>query len=234
MKVYPSTFLPSFVSLLKAEMTDWLKDNPFAVIGEMIRILPDALVFTSGFFSILTSSFPNFVFFLSLLESVGIFYILRKLPFLENSKGSPSAQCRSGFYSATFSSLSLFKLDKSAFPSVPIYMTSVAASYLINSLSNQMTELELLGTEFVFRYYLSLVSLFLFLFFISCYRMYNNCDSMLVILTSIAAGIAIGMVLVMQNNSLLGPNSVNLTGIPLLKNKTATGEQIYICSKSSS
>jgi uncharacterized membrane protein len=215
-------------------MTDWLKDNPFAVIGEMIRILPDALVFTSGFFSILTSSFPNFVFFLSLLESVGIFYILRKLPFLENSKGSPSAQCRSGFYSATFSSLSLFKLDKSAFPSVPIYMTSVAASYLINSLSNQMTELELLGTEFVFRYYLSLVSLFLFLFFISCYRMYNNCDSMLVILTSIAAGIAIGMVLVMQNNSLLGPNSVNLTGIPLLKNKTATGEQIYICSKSSS
>jgi hypothetical protein len=215
-------------------MTEWLKDNPFAVIGEMIRILPDALVFTSGFFSILTSSFPNFVFFLSLLESVGIFYILRKLPFLENSKGSPSAQCRSGFYSATFSSLSLFKLDKSAFPSVPIYMTSVAASYLINSLSNQMTELELLGTEFVFRYYLSLVSLFLFLFFISCYRMYNNCDSMLVILTSIAAGIAIGMVLVMQNNSLLGPNSVNLTGIPLLKNKTATGEQIYICSKSSS
>jgi hypothetical protein len=113
-------------------------------------------------------------------------------------------------------------------------MTSVAASYLINSLSNQMTELELLGTEFVFKYYLSLVSLFLFLFFISCYRMYNNCDSMLVILTSIAAGIAIGMVLVMQNNSLLGPNSVNLTGIPLLKNKTATGEQIYICSKSSS
>ena len=215
-------------------MAEWFRDNPIAVVGEMIRILPDALVFTSGFFSILTSSFPNFVFFISLLESVGIFYILRKLLFLEMSKGSPSAQCRSGFHSATFSSLSLFKVDKSAFPSAPIYMSSVAASYLINSLSNQMAELELLGTEFVFKYYLSLASLFLFLFFIACYRMYNNCDSMMVILTSVAAGIAVGMALVMQNNSLLGPNSVNLTGIPLLKNKTATGEQIYICSKSSS
>jgi hypothetical protein len=215
-------------------MTEWVKNNPIPVITEIIRILPDALVFTSGLFSLLTTSYPQFVFFISLLESVGIFYILRNLIFLQQSKAAISAQCRSGFNSATFTSLSLFKLDTSAFPSAPLYMTSVAASYLINSLSNQMKELELLGPDFVLRFYLSLVSLFLVIFFIASYRMFNSCDSLLGVISSVAAGMAIGMVLIMQNNSLLGPASTNLTGIPLLRNKTATGEQIYICSKSSS
>ena len=215
-------------------MAEWFKANPGAVTGELVRILPDALVMMPGFFSILTTSYPQFIFFMSLLESVGLFYVLRSLIFLDYTKNVNSAQCKSGFNSATFASLSLFKVDKSAFPSAPLYMTSVAAAYLFNSLSKQMQELEMLGPEYVLRFYISIIALCLVLFFLGSYRMTYGCENMLVILSSIIVGLTVGTMLIMQNSALLGPDSINLSGIPLLRNKTATGEQIYICTQRSS
>jgi len=212
---------------------EWLRTNTSAVVGELIRILPDALVIMPGFFSILTVSYPQFVLFMSLIESVGLYYLLSNLVFTDFSKVAFSDKCKTGFRSATFSSLSLFKGDTSAFPSAPLYMTSVAAAYLFNSLSSQMKELESLGPQYALRFYLSIIALCLVLFFIGSYRISNGCESMLLSIASIALGLVVGSLLIIQNNSLFGPNSTNLSGIPLLRNKTATGEQIYICTQGS-
>jgi len=209
-----------------------------AVTGELIRILPDGLVFMSGFFSLLTSSVPQFVLFFSLLESIALFHLIRlgsstlDLGFIKAMEKSQSAFCVSGFQSATFSSLSLFSTDtRSAFPSAPLYIISVAAAYLFNSLRAQMKELEALGPEFSPRFYISLMALATLLFFIGSYRMFFQCDSAPVVLMSILLGLFVGSVLVAQNYTVFGPESTNLSGIPLLRNKTATGEAMYICTQ---
>lgn len=207
-----------------------LSDYPGEVIGELIRILPDSLIFMSGFFSILASSYPQFVLFASLLESVGIYYILNGLVSLESGTSHYSKQCRSGFQSPTFSSLSFFNRNKSAFPSPPIYITSVATAYILNSLSSQRKELEILGQVYVTRFYLSLAMFSVFLFFLSSYHLYYGCETTPVIIFSMIAGLFVGSLIQMQNFTFFGPNSTNLLSIPLLKNKTATGEQIYICT----
>lgn len=209
-----------------------------AVTGEMIRILPDGLVFMSGFFSLLTSSMPQFVLFFSLLESIAVFHLLRMgsssfdFGFVKPMEKSQSAFCKSGFQSATFSSLSLFSTDsRSAFPSAPLYIISVAAAYLFNSLRAQMKELEALGPDFSPRFYISIMALSTLLFFIGSYRMFFECDSAPVVIMSILLGLLVGSILVAQNYTLFGAESTNLSGIPLLRNKTATGEAMYICTK---
>jgi hypothetical protein len=72
------------------------------------------------------------------------------------------------------------------------------------------------------------------LFFLGCYRMFYNCESMMVVFASIALGLLVGTTLVTQNLKLFGPDSTNLSGIPLLRNKTATGEKMYICAQRAS
>ena len=211
-----------------------------AVIGELIRILPDSLVFMSGLFSLLTSSFPQFIFFLSLLESIALFHLIRMgtssldVGFTKALSTSQSPYCKSGFQSATFSSLSFFtSAQRSAFPSAPLYMISVGAAYLFNSLKNQMAELEALGPNYSPRFYISIMTLATLLFFIGSYRMFFECDTAPVVITSILLGLFVGSILVTQNAMLFGPESTNLSGIPLLRNRTATGEKMYICTTSS-
>jgi hypothetical protein len=208
-----------------------------AVTGELIRILPDGLVFMSGFFSLLTSSFPQFILFLSLLESIAVFHLIRMgtssldVGFAKTLSTSQSAYCKSGFQSATFSSLSFFtSSQRSSFPSAPLYMISVGAAYLFNSLRNQINELEALGPNYSARFYISIMTLATLLFFVGSYRMFFECDTAPVVLTSILLGLFVGSILVAQNATLFGPESTNLSGIPLLRNRTATGEKMYICT----
>jgi uncharacterized membrane protein YkgB len=63
-------------------------------------------------------------------------------------------------------------------------MTSVAAAYLFNSVSMQMKELEVLGTEYTLRFFLSVMMMCVVLFFLGSYRMYYDCESVTVVILS--------------------------------------------------
>jgi len=219
----------------------WFQKYPVPLLSEIIKILPDSIIVMSGLMSLLTTSYAQFIFFLSLLESVIGFYIFRNIVaqldfgFTKHERGFGSGDCKTGFSSATLSSLSFFTVDqRTAFPSAPLYMISVAASYVFTTLSNQIKELEALGPDYSPRFYISIMALCTLLFFVGCYRMFYNCESMMVVFTSIALGLLIGTTLVTQNLKLLGHDSTNLSGIPLLRNKTATGESIYVCTQRAS
>ncbi len=213
--------------------------NPVAVTGELVRILPDSLVFMSGFFALLTGSFAQSIFFVSLLESILGFHILRKgvgfldIDMLKAAERAGSGECRTGFRTTTPIDISLFKGadERMGFPSAPLYILAVAASYIFGSLSSQIKELEILGSSYSARFYISVITLCSLLFILGSWRMFTNCDTPPVVILSILAGLLVGSVLVWQNQSLLGPDSTNLLGIPLLRNRTATGEKLYVCGK---
>ena len=214
---------------------------PYAVTGELLRILPDSLVIVSGLIALLTSSFPFFVLFATLVESIFGFHLLRIVlssaltTFISPTRPSASSACHTGFRSTTLGDLTFFKTaaESNSVISAPLYSISVAAAYLFNSLNIQMQELEALGPEYAARYYISIFSLLILIFVVGSYRLYSGCEDISTVVFSIFVGLAIGSLLIYQNYKLLGPDSINLLGIPLLKNKTANGEPLYACTKTS-
>jgi hypothetical protein len=218
---------------------DWFMKNPVAVTGELARILPDSLVFMSGFFALLTGSFAQSVLFMSLLESIVGFHLIRAgvgfldIDLFKAAEKAGTGECRTGFRTTTPIDISLFKAsnERTAFPSAPLYILAVAAAYIFGSLSSQIKELEILGSSYSARFYISVITLCSLLFIMGSWRMFTKCDAAAVVSLSILTGLLVGTVLVWQNQSLLGPDSTNLLGIPLLRNRTAAGEKLYVCSK---
>lgn len=201
-----------------------------------MRILPDGLVLGIGFFSILTLSFPHGLFFASLVEAMLVFYGLRAVNerlalfnFLPGKK-SLSNRCRTGFSNITMDGLTMFGEGlRSAFPSAAIFMLSTAASYMIGSMMALKKELEVLGKQYSSRTYIAAVFLPILLLLAIVYRVVNDCDAFGTLVASLAVGGLLGFALIEQNRRLFGEPALNLVGVPLLRQRTATGEKLYVC-----
>lgn len=207
-----------------------------SIFGELIRLLPDSIVLGSGFMALATLSYSHGIFFLALLESLfayqGIRYLNNTLNILRvyPTDLSLSKVCRTGFTTQTSVSLSLFTGNiRPTFPSAPIFIMAVASTYVILSMNVLSKELETMGKEYVSRYYLARILLPILLLVVAAYRLFFSCDSIGSIVVSAILGSLVGFLLVQQNEAIFGPASLNLIGVPLLRQRTATGERLYIC-----
>lgn len=224
---------------ITATQTTILDNTIVPVALEMMRIFPDGIVIASGIYALITMSTPYAVFFASMIESTVAFRFIQWVAAYVNSSSlAPSVasltnKCRTGFMqpTATMNSLSMFSLLGSPFPSAPIFMLATASSYIFTTLSLQSKELEALGPAYSSRYYISLVFLFMLLFLFCAFRMAYECDSFGVIMLTLPIALVLGVALVFQNQRLFGATSVNLLGIPILQNRTANGQTIYVCPK---
>lgn len=204
---------------------------------EQIRLLPDSLLFGSALLALLTQSFSMAIFFMSLIETAGINYLFQSLStFLDNPRTAPtvksaSPQCRSGFITTRLDTFSALKSSSvsSSFPSPTLFFLATASSYMISSLYSLKDELESLGPDYSARFYLALFATFFLLLTISFYRLYNGCEGMGIATLSLVMGGLLGVLLVTQNWYLFGKDSVNMIGIPLLRERTADKKPIYVC-----
>ncbi len=204
---------------------------------EQIRLLPDSLLIGSALLALLTQSFSMTIFFLTMLETTGIHYGLRTLgQYLDANRLTPpvtaaTPACRSGFMNTRLDTFSLFKdCDRAnTFPSPILFFLSTAASYILTSMYGLREELESLGPEYSARYYVAIAASFFFLLAVASYRLYNQCEGMGVATMSLVLGGILGALLVTQNWYLLGKDSVNMIGIPLLRERTADKKPIYVC-----
>ena len=64
---------------------------------------------------------------------------------------------------------------------------------------------------------------------ITFYRLANSCEIVGIATMSLLMGGFLGSLLVLQNWMLLGKDSVNLIGVPLLRERTAEKKPIYVC-----
>ncbi len=199
-------------------------------------MLPDALVLGSGLFAIITLSFSHAIFFLSMLEGLLAFHGFRALNnYLDIINIVPLKQsfgpsCRTGFTTLSSASLSLFaNMIRPTFPSAPMFMMGLASAYLVFSMNILSKELEVLGKEYTDRYYISVAFLSVLTLFVGAYRLYYSCDSPGSVIISTALGAITAGLIVTQNTRLFGESSLNLIGVPLLRQRTASGEKLYIC-----
>jgi len=212
------------------------------VIMEMLRIFPDSIVIASGLYALITLSYPYGVFFGSMLEATLLFRGINWFSKYTGAVGTNfsnsdmySERCRTGFANpgSTVIGLSMFS-DSSVvypFPSAPIYMLTTAAAYVFTTLNHQSKELEALGPAYASRYYVSATLLIILIGIFMGFRYISGCDPFGIMMTTIPIGLAVGFLLVRQNIRLLGPTSINLLGIPLLRNRTADGKKLYVFPK---
>ncbi|NBO70524.1 MAG: hypothetical protein EBU66_05525 [Bacteroidetes bacterium] len=210
------------------------------VVQECMRIFPDSLLLGSGVYALVTQSLAYGILFLTLIESSFIYSVINTfssyvslLGRFPPSTGFASEKCRSGFVMpiATLDTLSMFGQypHRYPFPSAPIFMLSVASSYIFTTLQQQKNELEALGPVYATRYYMSALFLLVILAIFISFRSSMGCDTMANLIISSVVGLILGTLLVSQNLRLFGPQSINLIGIPLLRNRTSSGGTLYIC-----
>jgi hypothetical protein len=221
--------------------------NPGPIIMEMMRIFPDGLIITSGLYALITQSISFGIFCMSMIEAAVFYHFLRWVSAYMNfvsvtarPSGKYDAVCRTGFTdptSPTLLSLSMFtsSIDSTdilqRFPSSPIYMISAASAYVFSTLSAQSNDLAALGPTFSVKYYISMIFLFVFIGAFMCFRIFNNCETMLTVMLSVPIGLLVGILLVQQNLRVFGKSGINLLGIPQMSSVTANGQKIYVCPK---
>jgi hypothetical protein len=201
---------------------DFFNQNVIAVLLETVQTLPDGLVIMTGLYALLTLSASYAVMFGGLIEATLLFQVIQRVAlYLGVSESlSTDAKCRTGFRSPDFTTLSMFGRDiRPSFPSAPLYILSAASAYIFSSLNAQSEELEALGTAYSSRYYISITLLCTLILVFMLFRLYNSCDTLSVLISTVPIGIAVGALIFEQNRRLFGPPMVNLLGIPLIVNK---------------
>lgn len=204
---------------------------------EQIRILPDSILLGSALLSFVTQSYPMTILFLSMLEASAIGIAIKNLfSFLDlpHMIGLPNPNqkyCSSSYTSPTLETIAYLGRDsvESAFPSFPIYFLATASSYIVGSMLMQKDELEALGPTYSSRFYLSTFISFLLLLIVSTYRLYYHCEGVGTVIATFLLGLVVGGLILYQNSMLLGRDSTNLTGIPLLRERTRDKKPLYVC-----
>lgn len=209
---------------------------------EQIRILPDSIIFGSLILALLTQSYSTVMFAVAMLEAGIAGGLLQALftymDILHTAPSNPDKpyMCVSGYATPTLETLFSICKDKlcsgkisSGVPSFPVYFLSTAISYVIGSMYMQKEELEALGPAYAARFYIALFASFLLLTIVTFYRVAHGCDGLGTIIFTLLAGFLVGGLLMYQNMALLGRDATNLTGVPLLRERTRDGKPLYVC-----
>jgi len=198
------------------------------LIKESLYLFPDSILFGSIFVGLTTLSKQHILFFLSCLVSLGsLFGIQNITSFLYGSSLSP-IKCKPTLFKYTFEQLFLRPSANS--PSYGMFLVSFATTYLATSLYMLKDELDVLDLSNAKQYYISISLLVLLSIVYLMIRLTNECETSGSAISGLFFGSLIGALLVNLNVQLFGKDSINFLGIPLLRNRTADGKPIYICS----
>lgn len=209
----------------------------------LLQIFPDAIFWGTGFIAFVTLSYPFGVFFVSMIEGTAIYHglnILNESLQIFSRNTLSSGKCRTGFADVTLRSISIFDREfKPNYLSASLFITSYIAAYIVGILIYLKDELEILGItngpnkngeQYTIRKEVSIIFFATVIFILMSYRLYNRCDSPVNIVVSVLLGFIFGALVVYQNSKIFGKQSLNLLGIPLLRKRTAEGEDLYVCS----
>ena len=226
--------------LTDAISTEWsnLSSVFKPLLIEIFRLFPDSILFGSFFFALVSQSYPMSIFVVSMLETSAIAGLLQKLmTYLDFARSLPNlnedpSKCYPSALSPSLESLLRFNQDSlsSAFPSFPIFFISTASAYVVGSVWAQKRELEALGPEYAARFYIAIAITTLLLFTSIAFRLSYGCEGVGTLLVTTLFGLVLGGLLIFQNNSLLGRDSTNFSGIPLLRERTKDGKPLYVCT----
>ena len=213
----------------------FLSGDIYPICRHLAQILPEAVFVFLVLFSILTQNFANGILAISLIEAILGFTLIGKGVdyFSPSNLAQKPEGCEAGFPSSvsSYATLSLFSglTHGLSFPSHSIAVISSLIGYLLSALFQFKPELKQLNMES--RVPISVTLSFLVLTAFVLFRYIAGCEGLGTIMGTLIIGILMGTLLMYQNMSLFGKESVNVLGLPVLETKTISGKPLYVCKK---
>jgi len=198
--------------------------------------MPDSIFLGSSLFALLTQNYPLGIFVLAMMEFGLAQRVFGSLfGFIQNNTTKPTSDlCIPGIPSPYQISAIGKLLSVTAFPSGPIFFMSAVFSYTIVSIMNFSSELAELGKkdpEWKSRIPICLTFSVLFFLLYTGWRLIYSCETVPIILGSALFGVVIGFLIQTIHLYLFGRDSINFLGIPLLADRAANGDPLYVCGK---
>jgi hypothetical protein len=215
----------------------WQQINLVGLIKETIitstRLLPDAVFYSTLFFSLVTMNYTLTVIAIFLLCVVGVRGLLgigfKNIVPLEI--GTLSGDCIPGFDTEAGRTTIA---GRTTFPSPIIFPAAALAAYCMSAVISVSDSLDKLGSDYAAKPFFSVALSAVLLAVIITTQVKLECATFKGALGSAAIGLLIGFVGYLLANHIFGDEGTNILGIPLLKHNSATGQPIYICGPTAS
>jgi hypothetical protein len=224
--------MSSYLEFLKSP-----KDSivvPF--IDTIMRSAPDSMVIGSILLAIITQSYSLAVLSFTFLEITVFQNLIASFSkWVAGTTGGP-IEDNCGFQIPSYTQVSLLKqfIMKAPFPSAPIFFMSSCVAYFLGAQINVRNEINTLASDYPLikaGFPISSVLSVIFIVSLLMWRVVRGCDGFLVGFGSIVFGFLVGTLLLLLNTKLMGRDSINFGGLPLLIDKLQSGKDLYVCSQ---
>ncbi len=205
-----------------------------------LQVLPDVLMSATLLFSVLFQSTPMAILGAAMIslqfihQGIGAF----TRAYIPNMVYNPAdyARCSGRFPGATYSSLfnmsknGIFAVNNDAWPSYYSTFIGFLAGWVGALPTLYAAELKA-SPEKKAASTAGLIILVCLAILIMIYRITADCEGFMSVSMGLLAGFAVGLLLVLFASWITDRRGTNILALPLIRNKAATGQPIYVCER---
>lgn len=215
------------------KIKSFVAGNVLSGTMELIRLIPDSILFGSLFLFALTHNLPFgifaiFIFELSLSHKL-ISWVFSQVTG-ESRPIDPKSfsKCYHGYRTPRYDISRMINMNQ--YPAFGTYSITAIATYIGLAMGSFKQTLNTMGIEWSSRSVVSTIFILLIPALYILLRFLIGCDTIGDMMIAIIFGIMIGLIFYFVNSSLLGQESMNFLGLPMLVNKSDAGSSIYVCA----
>jgi hypothetical protein len=239
-----TSFGQVFIKFFDYNPADPPKLNPFPYVSafgnSVFESLPDILLIGVGVLALLLQNFPLLMLLITMLEIMLIrFGIGMAVGYTDPAAAYGTEKIRTGIRTPIIETLiaKLGNANDLIFPNGSLFITGATIIYLVMSLFynyDVFSELDSSrtsgGGDWTARPWIGLTLALTGMIGYIAYRLINTTDTWGPLTITMFISILTGILLVYQNTTLFGPESVNFLGVPYLDSLLSTGGPITVCA----
>lgn len=211
----------------------FMAGNVLAGTMELIRLIPDSILYGSLFLYILTHNLSFGIFGMFILE-MSLSHRLISWVFSQVTGESRSidpksfSKCYHGYRTPRYEISRMINLNQ--YPAFGTYSITAIATYIALAMGSFKQTLNTMGIEWSSRSIFSMIFIFILPALYILIRYLSGCDTLGEMMVATVFGVMIGLIFYFINSSLIGQECMNFLGLPILINKSDNGSSIYVCA----
>jgi hypothetical protein len=205
---------------------------------EFIRLLPDGLVLGTGILYILSFCKSYGYLLLAMLELMilqrAFSNIIGKISPIRGGPNTGAPVCQTGFMSNNMMRISAIEAIglQSYLPSPTMFFVSGVIAYMVGGVQEFKNEIVTLGGDISGRNTTVMIFSLLFLLMVFMFKIVYGCEEFGPLLLSLLLGGIMGYLVMYQNKSVFGRDSVNVLNLPMIVSGIERGKPMFVCGPS--
>jgi hypothetical protein len=230
--------MPASDPTLFQHITAAVNESLVPVMIETLRLLPDSVVLGTALYSIISLCKSYGILLLTMIELMLIqrftASVIGGIAPIGAQHDALHMSCQPGMGFSNNMRISLLETigKPSYFPSPTMFFLAGISSYMIGSVKQFEREIKVLGGDLTTRTTISIVLSAALTFVMLIFRYSFGCESFETLLMSLIFGLIAGIVIVYQNKSIFGRDSLNILNLPMIQTAGESGKPMYVCGQS--